>query len=142
MTPTKDAAVINHYANHPDIRPFIGGDGELDLSNAIYDPHVALFGEFGGFVFSWTAPETYEVHTLIAPEGRGQWAFDFAKLAIVHMVSIGASHLWTRVKPEHRHTAIFTRKMGFKPCGQVLTDFGFGAETYNLYDWRMPCQQQ
>ena len=47
MTPTKDAAVINHYANHPDIRPVIGGDGELDLSNAIYDPQFALVGGFG-----------------------------------------------------------------------------------------------
>lgn len=139
---TRDADLINHYANHPEIRPYIGGAGELDISNAIYDPHVALFGEHGGFVLTWTAPETYEVHTLITPEGRGQWAFDFAKDSIAFMVAKGASHLWTRVHPDHRHTALFTRKMGFRPCGKVLTDFGGGPETYNLFNWRMPCQQQ
>lgn len=143
MTPCKDAGLINSYANHPEIRPFIGGVGELDLSAAVYDPHVALFGEFGGFVLTWTAPETYEVHTLILPEGRGQWAFDWAKQAIAHMVGLGASHLWTRVRTDHRHTALFTRKMGFRPCGQLLTSFtGEEPELYNLFNWRMPCQQQ
>ena len=138
----RDAALINSYANHPEIRPFIGGIGELDLSAATNDPHLALFGEHGGFVLSWTAPETYEVHTLIAPEGRGQWAIEFAKQAIAYMVGIGASHLWTRVHPKHRHTAIFTRKMGFRPCGSVLTSFGEEPEVYNMFNWRMPCQQQ
>lgn len=143
MFETKDAGLINGYANHPEIRPYIGGEGELDLSAAVHDPHVALFGEYGGFVLSWTAPGTYEVHTLILPEGRGQWAFEFAKEAIAHMVGLGASHLWTRIKPDHRHTALFTRKMGFKPCGQVMTSFaGEEPEFYNLFNWRMPCQQQ
>lgn len=142
MFRTRDADLINRYANHPEIRPYIGGVGELDLSNATFDPHFALFGEHGGFVLTWTAPETYEVHTLIAPEGRGQWAFDFAKKSIAYMVGKGATHLWTRIHPQHRHTALFTRKMGFRPCGAVLTDFGGGPENYNLFNWRMPCQQQ
>ena len=142
MFETHDADLVNSYANHPEIRPYIGGAGEIDLTNATFDPHVCLFGEHGGFVLTWTAPETYEVHTLITPEGRGAWAFDFAKQAIAHMVGRGATHLWTRVHPEHRHTAIFTRKMGFSPRGKVLTDFGSGPEIYNLFNWRMLCQQQ
>lgn len=143
MRPCRDAGLINHYANHPEIRPFIGGEGELDLTAVIDDPHVAMMGEHGGFVLSWTAPGTYEVHTLITQAGRGQWAFDAAKQAIAHMVGLGATHLWTRVHPEHRHTAIFTRKMGFKPCGSVLTSFaGETPQIYNLFQWRMPCQQQ
>lgn len=143
VTPCRDAGLINFYANHPDIRPYIGGTGELDLSAATFDPHVALFGEHGGFCLTWTAPETYEVHTLITQEGRGRWAFAFAKECIANMIARGATHLWTRVHPAHRHTAIFTRRMGFRPCGSVLTDFGGGAEIYNLFNWRMAsCQQQ
>jgi hypothetical protein len=142
MIRTRDADLINGFANHPEIRPFIGGVGELDLSAATRDPHFALAGGYGCFVLTWTAPETYEVHTLITPEGRGQWAFAFARDCIAYMVGQGASHLWTRVHPKHRHTAIFTRKVGFKPCGQVLTSFGEAPEIYNLYNWRMPCQQQ
>lgn len=143
MIQTRDIELINRFANHPEIRPFIGGSGDLDLSGAAHDPHVALFGEHGGFVLTWTAPETYEVHTLIEPAGRGQWAFDFARDAVAFMVGQGASHLWTRIHPQHRHTALFTRKMGFRPCGTVMTSFfGETPEPYNLFNWRMPCQQQ
>jgi hypothetical protein len=142
MTPTRDADLINGFANHPDIRPYIGGVGELDLSAATADPHIALFGEHGGFTYIWTAPETYEVHTLITRDGRGQWAFDAAKESIAYMVGQGASHIWTRVHPTHRHVALFTRKMGFKPCGQVMTVMpGVGPEIYNMFQWRIPCQQ-
>lgn len=141
MTPCRDAGTVNYYANHPAIRPHIGGSGVLDLSAVTHDPNVALFGEHGGFCLSWTAPRTYEIHTLIVPEGRGQWAFVWAAESINYMISIGADHLWTRVLPAARHTAIFTRKMGLKPCGTVMTDFGDGPVAYILFEWRKPCQQ-
>lgn len=143
MTPCTDAGLIDHYVNHPDIRPFIGGTGPLVIGKLMIAPNVALIGEHGGFLLSWTAPGTYEIHTVITPEGRGQWAFEWAARSIDYMESIGADHLWTRIHPDHRHTAIFTRKMGLKPCGSVLTDFGDGPVAYNLYNWRKPpCQQQ
>ena len=133
MTPCTDADLIDYYVNHPDIRPFIGGHGPLN---------VALIGDHGGFLLSWTAPGTYEIHTVITPEGRGEWAFEWAARSIEYMESIGADHLWTRIHPDHRHTAIFTRKMGLKPCGEVLTDAGDGPTPYKLYNRRIPCQQQ
>lgn len=137
MTPCKDAAVINYFANHPEIRPHIGGTGYLDLTVVTKDPNVGLFGEHGGFCLSWTAPRTYEIHTLIAPEGRGQWAFDFAAQSVEHMASIGAELLWTRVHPDARHTMIFTRKMGLKPCGVLESDLGDGVVAYRLFERRL-----
>ena len=136
MQPCRDAALVNRFANDPAIRPFVGGTGYLDLTVITTDPHVALFGEHGGFCLSWSAPGTYEIHTLISPEGRGAWAFDFARQSIEYMVSIGAFHLWTRVHPEHRHTMIFTRKMGLRPCGENVLDLGDGPVAWRLFNWR------
>lgn len=136
MIPCRDAKYINGFANHPEIRPHIGGSGELDLTAITKEPNVALFGEHGGFCLSWTAPGTYEVHTLITPEGRGAWAFDWAARSIEYMALIGAEHIWTRVHPDARHTAIFTRKMGLKPCGTLLCDLGDGEREWRLFNWR------
>lgn len=133
----RDANRINWFANHPEIRPFIGGTGELDLTAITKAPNVALFGEHGGFCLSWTAPDTYEIHTLILPEGRGRWAFDWANRSIEYMRSIGAQHLWTRVHPDARHTMIFTRKMGLRPCGEIETDLGDGPVRYMLFNRRI-----
>jgi hypothetical protein len=133
---TRDPELVNRFANHPDIRPFVGGTGELDLTSAVCDPNVFLFGEHGGFCLSWSAPGTYEIHTMIVPEGRGAWAIEFAKEAKAYMVSIGAHHLWTRIHPDHRHTQIFTRKTGLKPCGTNTLDVGNGPVEWLLFDWR------
>jgi hypothetical protein len=135
-----DPSIINRFANHPDIRPHVGGSGPLDLTSAVKAPNVFLFGEFGGFCLSWTAPDTYEVHTMIAPEGRGKWAFRAARDAKEYMASIGAIHLWTRVHPQAANTAMFTRIMGFSPRGSGEIDFGQGRpEVWNLFDWRIVC---
>lgn len=136
IAPCRDPAIINSFANHPEIRPFIGGEGDLDLTSITIDPNVALFGEHGGFCLSWTAPGTYEVHTMIVKQGRGRWALEAAREGIDHLVSIGVHHLWTRVHPEARNVERFTRSMGMVPCGVLATDFGQGPINYNLFNWR------
>lgn len=134
-----DGALLNELANHPDIRPDVGGDGESFLDLA---PHVAehrnyfLSGDHGGFFGHWTAPETFEIHTFIRPEGRGQWAFEFAREGREYMASQGAAHLWTRVAETARHTRLFTLKSGFKPCGSQILDLGGGPVLYHLFNWR------
>lgn len=140
-----DADRINALVNDPTIRPFIGGDisESLDLSAAISDDrNVFLIGEHGGFALSWCGPGDYEVHTFAMPEGRGQWAISAALYGIDFMASVyGAQHIWTRIKPEARHTKLFARAVGLKWCGKGMFDLGIGPETFLLYDWRTPCPQ-
>lgn len=144
MIRSHDADYINHLANHPDIRPYIGGDGasELDLSQVLANPdNVFLTGEAGGFIATWTAPETYEIHTLILPEGRGAQAYMLGRAGIKWMAKRGATHLWTRVDRKHRHTRIFALKAGFKAAGEQSLDLGAGPVLYDLFSWRPTCQQ-
>lgn len=138
---TSDAGLINGFANHPDIRPGIGGaqHGEIDLSSAVKLPNVYLFGEHGGICWLWSAPETFEAHTMITRAGRGTWALDAARQAIRFMQDRGAQHLWTRVHPEARHTALFTMKAGLTECGTHELDIGDGPVIWRLFNWRRGC---
>jgi hypothetical protein len=134
-----DAVLLNALVNDPAIRPDVGGDGEsyLDLTAVLAeDRNVLLVGTAGGFLATWTAPETYEVHTFILPHGRGPQAFALAREGQAWMQAHGATHLWTRVDRKHRHTRLFTLRAGFKPCGEQTLDLGGGPTLYDLFSWR------
>lgn len=137
ITRSFDGDRLNELVNDLSIRPYVGGEGPLDLSEAAENEiNYFLLGDHGGFFCNWTAPETYEVHTFILPSGRGAWGFSFAKAGRDYMAGIGASHLWTRVAKTDRHTRIFTLRAGFRPCGEQFLDFGQGPIAYELFDWR------
>jgi hypothetical protein len=87
--------------------------------------------------WQWTAPDCFEAHIFILPEGRGQWAMKFAAAAIAYAADLGAVQLWARVSD--RHTQLFTRKVGFRFRGEQTFDFGEGPRMYQLYDWRREC---
>lgn len=134
-----DAVRLNSLVNDPGIRPDIGGDGEsyIDLSQVVADEqNVLLLSEAGGFLCTWTAPDTYEVHTFILPSARGPAAFELAREGREWMFRHGCDHLWTRVDRRHRHTKLFTLKAGFRPCGEQTLDLGGGPVLYDLYNWR------
>ena len=136
---TYDVERLNFLINHPEIRPFVGGDitQPIDLSPAIADPaNIFLSGDHGAFCCSWTGPGDYEVHTLVLPEGRGKWAYEFAKAGRAHMVELGAKHLWTCVHPDAANVKFFTLRAGFKPAGKRTRDLGAGPVDYDIFDWR------
>lgn len=75
MIRTLVADGINQIANHPDVRPFIGGSGPLDLSGLIANPeNFALTTEDGkgAYLYLKKQPGLYEVHTLSLPDKRGR----------------------------------------------------------------------
>lgn len=138
-----DARRLNELANHPEIRPTCGGDGKspLDFSAFVADrKNYAMVWDHGAFLFYWSAPQTYEVHIMVEPEGRGLAAYAKAAEGIVYMVSQGMERLWARVSdngPRH-----YTTQAGFTKCGTDTLDIGFGPVTYDLYHWKKPCLQQ
>ncbi len=135
-----DARRINNLVNHPTIRPYCGGNPNawLNLTAAVIDlKNYFLLGQHGGFCFCWSAPNTYEIHAFVLPEGRGKWAYDFIAACIGNMVRHGANHLWARVAVDAVHVRRFTMKAGFKRCGEQTLDLGAGPVDYDLYDWRL-----
>lgn len=131
-------AAINALANDPTIRPFVGGDlnQPLDLAALLdNERNICLMGEHGCFVLNWTSPGSYEVHTMVRPEGRGAWALSAAKLVLDIMGdAYGARQVWTRIKPEYHNVRVFAIKAGMRPCGSAVFDIGTGPEVFNLYE--------
>lgn len=134
-----DADRVNELVNDPNIRPFIGGDPTtiLDLTAVVADDqNIVLLGEHGGFVFSWSSPFSYEVHTFILPSGRGRWAFSAAKAVLSEMARRGARTVWTRVAPEASNVRAFTLRAGFSWVGTHRVDLGAGPTIFDLFEWR------
>lgn len=135
-----DADRLNALVNHPSVRPFVGGDGEseIDLSAVVADEkNVCLLDDHGGFLLTWSAPDTYEIHTFILPEGRGRAAYANAQEMLATMKGeFHARHLWTRVQHDHDNVRRFTIANGLEPCGSQTCDFGGGPVLYDLFHWR------
>lgn len=133
-----DAEFVNALANHASVRPFIGGDisQPLDLTEAVEHPlNVVLMGEHGGFIMAWSAPGVFEVHTMILPEGRGEWAAEAAGLARDTMFdTFGAEKLWTRVEEGADNVIAYAEKGGMTVWGEATFDLGGGPKTYIILE--------
>lgn len=135
-----DADPINALANDPAIRPFIGGDPSipLDLTDSVKDrENVCLMGDHGGFLLIRTGKRVYEVHTMIRPEGRGQWSREAANMARDVMFDVfDAERLWTLVPREADNVRKFTEDAGLHVCGEGSIDYedGKGPQMYDIYE--------
>jgi hypothetical protein len=137
LTETRDPATINGFANHPEIRPHLGGAGVLDLSAGLTDPNVFLFGEHGGFCFTWSAPETFECHVMLTKAWRGRAGFEAGRQARTTMAQRGASHLWARIHPERAEIGLYARMIGFRDTGTTHElDAGDGPVCWRIFNWR------
>lgn len=83
---TMNAAFLNEVANHPEVRPFLGGmqNPILDLSPLVEDPHCICLEVpgSGGWILQPILPGVYELHTLFLPQGRGRSYFEQAREAL------------------------------------------------------------
>jgi len=142
---TLDAAHLNAVANDPDVRPWIGGEGALDLTAVIADPrNVALETASGGWVFARHEPGTYEVHTLFLTAGRGRPCLAAWREAARWMfTATDAREIVTRVPANNPGAAYasalagfrerFRRRAAFRAPGGAPVDVAYLALTID--DW-------
>lgn len=85
MIVTTDMAHLNAIANHPNVRPWLGGDGasliDYSLARERYPGTFALIFDHGGFVIVPKPNGVLEFHTQFLPEGRGRIALACANKA-------------------------------------------------------------
>ncbi len=73
MIRTLDAAFLNSVCNHPEVHPWLGVGGEIDVSAVVGNPaNFALVNEGGGFILGCHEPGIYEVHSQFLPSHRRQ----------------------------------------------------------------------
>lgn len=65
---TMDATLLNRVANDPAVRPWLGGEGVIDLTATLLNPdHISVVAEHGGFVCFGQGGGRYEVHSMFLP---------------------------------------------------------------------------
>lgn len=117
LTRTMDATALNAVANHPDVRPWLGGEGPLDLNGAAQNPNnVVLVTEGGGFLLIKHEPGIYEVHTLFLPEARGPQLMGLVAEGLRFMFSAtDCSQIQTKVPDGNLAAMRLAVAAGFQP---------------------------
>lgn len=114
---TMDATRLNEVANHPDVRPCLGGVGPLDLSPILADPaNVALANKHGGFVLVRQEVGIYEAHTMFLPESRGRAAIAAAEEGFRYLFTVtDCVEVQTQVPTSNAPAAGLASAVGFQP---------------------------
>ena len=97
---TLKADFLNSVANHPEVRPWLGGKGDVDWQSFLDDTgNVGLVCEDGGFVFCKLADGLYEVHSQFLP---GASAIQSLRDALAWMFThTDAAEIGTRVAADN-----------------------------------------
>lgn len=134
LSETYDPAVVNGFANHPQIRPALaGGAKPLDLAAGLCAPNVHLYGEHGGVSWMWTAPKTFEGHVMMTPAGRGKWGVAAGREAVAFMTG-RARLLWCRVHPLRGDIALYVMLCGMADTGETHSlDLGDGPVAWRIF---------
>lgn len=113
---TMDARFLNTVANHPDVRPWLGGVGAIDYQPLLNDSkNVALVNEHGGWLLHCLGPGRYEVHSQFLPEGRGPQIVADARAGLRWMfTATDAIEFVTKVPMANRAAAGLARAGGFR----------------------------
>lgn len=113
---TLEASHLNAVANDPAVRPWLGGDGPLDLTALVADPvNVALTTPAGGFLGIAHGFGCYEVHSLFGREGRGRETIPAMRAALAYMfTATDAIEMVTKVPQDNKAAAGLARLGGFE----------------------------
>lgn len=138
---TMDATLLNEVANRPDVRPWLGGDGPLDLTPIVENPsNICLVSEHGGWVGQPILPGIYELHTIFAPEGRGRRFFAAGKEAIRYVFArTDALEIVTKCPDDNAGARMAASLMGFRERfrreGAWSPGVGISYRVFSLDDW-------
>lgn len=111
---TLDGAFFNEIANHPDVRPWLGGEGILDLRQTVANPdNVAMRYLGGGLIYEKQDDGLYEVHSMFLPERRGKYAVTVMRHSLEYLFThTDCLEILTRVPDGNRAADGFARLAG------------------------------
>jgi len=140
---TLDPTFLNSVANHPEVRPWIGGDraSELDFTIPLRDiRNIGIEADGGGWVLFQAAPGDYDLHTLFLKAGRGKSYFRAAREALRMVFSeTDACEIMTKCPADNPGAHSAALLMGFRSRFEMTEAPGIpqGATfyTFTIDDW-------
>lgn len=134
---TLDASLFNRVCNHPDVRPWLGGEGEIDVTPIVSDPkNYALFFGEGGFILHAGPAASFEVHSQFTPEGRRS-SFEAMRAGMDYMFTRTNALQLTTFLPDNNPAAQgLALKGGFKTWIRKESPLGPGVQArIDIDDW-------
>jgi hypothetical protein len=137
---TFDPAFLTDVVNHPEVRPWLAGEGPLDISERVLDAdNFVLVSEFGGFILVRHEPGIYEVHSQFLP-GNGTHPIKAMRAAQEWMFTrTDCQAIVSRVPKENKAAKGFAITGGLRPIFE-RDDALLGPCEYvelTLMDWAM-----
>lgn len=113
---TFDASFLNAVANHPEVRPWLGGAGEIDLRAVIDNPvNVAFQTDAGGFVvIKLDDCGLYECHSLFLPDARETTAATMRESLRYMFCETDCAEIVTKIPEANRGALGLARAGGFR----------------------------
>lgn len=129
VTRTMRADHLNAVANDADVRPWLGGDGPIDLAATLTNPaNLAFVTAHGGFVCVASGGGRFEVHSLFTPDGRGHAAIAAMQAALDYVfATTDATELVTKVPVANAPAAGLARLAGFREAFTARVPWSAGA---------------
>jgi hypothetical protein len=137
---TFDPEFFNRICNLPEVRPGLGGEGEIDVSALVTDPrNYALRAEHGGFILQAHGAGFYSVHSQFAAEGRGQHVIAAMRAGLDFMFTrTDCMRIFSYCPDNNPATLQLALKGGAKPWFRKEHDDKFGAGivvAWDILDW-------
>jgi hypothetical protein len=112
---TLDPTFLNKVANDPNVHPWLGHEGQIDLAPVAANlDNYLLVDDHGGWVVCKISEGVYEVHTLFLKEGRGP--------RLVDLIAEGMDYMFTRTDC---HTLLTQLPDNNEPARVLATTVGF-----------------
>jgi hypothetical protein len=136
-----DARHANAVANHPDVRPFLGGDGPIDMSALFSDPYnVAFESEHGAMLLIALGSGVYDVHSMFLPDGQGKEAADLMRDVAQYMFTkTDCIEGRTLVPTENRGADVAARRSGFRPLFETRQGMSGTVFHLSIDRWALGC---
>ncbi len=139
---TMDPAFLTEVANHPEVRPWLGGEGPIDLTARCHNPaNIVLVDEGrGGWVLQQILPSVYELHTLFLPEARGRAYFASAREALRWVFTrTDALEIVTKCPDDNGAARMAAKLVGFRERFRREDAWGPGVgisyQVFSVDDW-------
>lgn len=120
---------LESVANHPRVRPYIGGHGEFRAGES-WAQTVALEWDEGGIVFLREAPGRYSVHVVFLPKTKG--AADKLRQALGYVFALDAQTVIGSTPTKYRHVRKVAELAGLK---HIKDESGFSHYRLTASEW-------
>jgi hypothetical protein len=133
---TLDPTNLNAVCNHPDVRPWLRGEGTLDVSDLVSNPTNYAFElpcGGGGFIVIAKGLNIYEVHSQFVPEARRMTLRAMRESMDFMFTRTDCTMLVSQFPDDNPAADAIGRKGGFKPVG--IRDGDIEIRVVSMADW-------